>query len=263
MPLPPLKITTAQVTLNVPVDEPTPRDTNAKTQLNQAVADVQTRLEPELVPETPPEVPFLILSGRSSQAQFSQIQADLSMEFFDHYQSSSELCRKLVAEKGATLIRAWARIEAQPVWEGIVIKLRAPMNDPEDTPVHHLFATQLRADFDDCVREAKIQIALGLQDRYYATIAVNPYESRRVQVAGPRSEPIRAWEGEVTERGVEVVVDVNNRYRAVLEKKFMRVTEADLVAMNDLAWQVVDEVATPFAREGELRKLTATHEAAV
>jgi hypothetical protein len=254
MPLPPLKYTTAHVTLNVPVDEPTPRTDEIRAQLAQVLApDTQTQLEPALPDEAPAEVPFLVLSGRSSQVAFSQVQADLELEFYDAYLTSSELCRTLVADKGQLLLKAWTRIDAHPVWDGIVIKLRAPMSDSDDAPVRHLLETQLRAEYNgDALHEAKVQIGLRLHDRYFVTLAINPYEARRVQLAGTRSEPIRPWEGEVADRGLDVTVDINNRYGALLEKKFRRITEEDLVAMNDLAWQLVDDVAIPFARDGAL-----------
>ena len=51
-------------------------------------------------------------------------------------------------------------------------------------------------------------------------------------------------------------------FGALLEKRFTRVTEEDLAAMNDLAWRLVDNVAEPFARNGVL-ELSAIHEAAL
>jgi len=265
MPLPSLKFTTATVALNVPVDEPTARTPEVRDRLAQAFAtDTQARLEPELPDEAPPGVAFMLLSGRSSQMEFSQIQATLELEFYDAYRTKSELCRPLVADKARALLEAWARIEARPVWEGIVIKLRAPMNEPDESPARHLFETHLRADYDgDAIHEAKVEVALRLQDRYFVTLAISPYENRRVQLAGPSpAGTIRPWDGEVVERGVEVTLDINNRYGGILEKKFSRITKEDFVAMNDLAWQLVDDVAIPFAREGTLNLNTA-HETAV
>jgi hypothetical protein len=253
MPLPPLKYTNAHVALTVPVDEPTPRSDAAKQQLAQAlVNDTQGRAEPELGPDLPVEVPFLMLGGRSSQIAFSQIQADLELEFYDAYTGSAELCRGLVAEKGQKLFEVWSRIGARPVWEGIVITMRAPTTNGEDTAVRHVLETHLRGDIDGDVHEAKVQIGLRLHNRYFVTLMANPYEARTVKVTGPRSGPIRPWEGEVTERGFEVTLDVNNRYGAMLEKQHMRVTRDDVLAMNDLAWQLVESIAIPYARDGML-----------
>jgi hypothetical protein len=264
MPMPQLKYTNAHVALNVPVDEPTPREREVKDRLAQVLAgDIQARMEPESVEGAPPDAPFLLLSGRSSQFAFSQIQADVELEFYDAYLDSSELCRDLVEKKAKGLIKAWGRIDARPVWGGIVIKMRASMNDPDDTPARHVVDTQFRADYDgDALHEAKVQLVLRLQDRYFVTLAINPYENRRVQLAAPRSGPIRPWEGDITDRGLEVTVDINNRYGGLVAKKFTRITEEGLAEMNALAWQVVDNVAIPFARDGELN-LSTIHEAAV
>jgi hypothetical protein len=264
MPLPELKYTTATVALNVPVDEPTARTAEVKNMLGQAHApDTQARVEPELPDEAPLGVAFLALQGRASQVEFSQVQATLQLEFYEAYSTNSDLCRPRVAEKGRHLLTSWERVGARPVWEGIVIKLQAPM-EPDESPARHIFETHLRAAYDsDAVHEAKVEVALRLQDRYYVTLGIMPYENRRVQLAGPSpSGTIRPWDGEVVGRGVEVTLDINNRYGGMLEKKFMRITEDDLTAMNDLAWQLVDDVAIPFARGGTLN-VNAVHGAAV
>ncbi len=99
------------------------------------------------------------------------------------------------------------------------------------------------------------ELGLRLRDRYFVTLALGHYEARRVQrQVGPggTSGPIRPWEGEATDEGLELTIDINNRYGALLERRHTRVTLEELRAMNDLAWQLVEHVAVPFARDGAL-----------
>ncbi len=264
MALPPLKYVNAHGVLNVPVDKTTPRSDEVKNVLAQSLQGLfQGRAEQELPPEAPEEVPFLILPGRSSQIFFSQVQADIQLEFHDHYETKGELCKTLVAERMERLLRAWAAVGAEPVWQGLIITLRAPTEEAAD----HIFEALLRPeDGRDSVHEAKVQLVLRLRDRYFVNLSVSQYEhrtiTREVTGAGGQLGPIRPWEGEVTGRGLELTVDINNRYRALVEKRHTIVDAEQIVAMNDLAWQIVEQIARPYAIEGVLN-VAAIEEAAV
>jgi hypothetical protein len=264
MPLPPLKYTAAHGVLNLPVDKPTLRTEDVKSRLGQSLQGLyQGRAEQALPPEAPEEVPFLILPGRSSQIVFSQLQADIELEFHDHYETRGELCKTLVAERMERLLRAWGAVGGEPVWQGLVITLRAST----DLAASHIFETHLRPDENsEGLHDAKVQLGLRLRDRYFVNLTIGQYEHRTItrEVTGPGGPlgPIRPWEGEVTDRGLEVTVDINNRYGALVEKKHTVVDAEQMQAMNDLAWQIVEQVAKPYATDGVLNA-SAIEEAAV
>lgn len=267
MPLPPLKYTTAHTVLNVPVDEPTPRTEDVTQRLVAALhGQFDARAEQALPDEAPAEVPYLILPGRSSQIAFSQIQADIEIEFHDAYTTKAELCRALVAEKMALLLRAWESVGARPVWQGLVVTLRASTMDQPESPVRHMLETHLRPELDcDALHDARLQFGLRLQDRYFVTLAIGHYEARVIQrqvAGGGPVGPIRPWEGDISDEGLELTVDINNRYGALVEKKHTRVTAENLRAMNNLAWRLVEQVAVPLANDGVL-DLSVLHETAV
>lgn len=254
MPLLPLKYATAHGILNLPVDKPTPRNEDVKNKLGQSLQGLyQGRAEQALPPEAPEDVPFLVLPGRSSQIVFSQLQADIELEFHDHYETKGELCKTLVAERMERLLRAWSAIGAEPVWQGLVITLRSPT----DSAASHIFETHLRSgDISEGVQDAKVELRLRLRDRYFVNLTVGHYEHRTItrEVTGPGGPlgPIRPWEGEVTDRGLEVIVDINNRYGALVERKHTVVDAEQIQAMNDLAWAMVEQVAKPYAIDGVL-----------
>jgi hypothetical protein len=264
MPLPPLKYTTAHGVMNLPVDKPTLRTEDVKNQLGQSLQGLyQGRAEQTLPLEAPNDVPFLVLPGRSSQIVFSQLQADIELEFHDHYETRGELCKAIVAERMERLLRAWGAVGAEPVWQGLVITLRAST----DSAASHIFTTHLRPkEYYDGLRDAKIQLGLRLRDRYFVNLTVGQYEHRTItrEVTGPGGPlgPIRPWEGEVTGEGLEVTVDINNRYGALIEKRHTVVDLEQIQAMNDLAWQIVEQVAKPYATDGVLN-VRAIEEAAV
>jgi hypothetical protein len=194
---------------------------------------------------------------------FSQLQADIELQFHDHYETRGELCKTLVAERMERLLRAWGTVGAEPVWQGLVITLRAST----DAAASHIFETQLQVDEDtDGLHDAKVQLGLRLRDKYFVNLTVGGYEhrtiTREVTGAGGPLGPIRPWEGEVTEQGLALTVDINNRYGALVEKRHTVVDAEQIQAMNDLAWQIVEQVAKPYATEGVLNA-AAIEEAAV
>jgi hypothetical protein len=63
---------------------------------------------------------------------------------------------------------------------------------------------------------------------------------------------IRPWEGEVTDAGIELGVEVSNRLQAELLRRHSDVTLDELREMNNVAWDFVNHGATPFVSEGEL-----------
>jgi hypothetical protein len=267
MPLPPLNYTTAHVVLNVPVDEPTVRTEDIKQQLAMALhGQFEARAEQALPDEAPAEIPYMILPGRSSQIAFSQVQAVIEIEFHDAYTTKADLCRALVRDKMELLLRAWDRVGARPVWQGLVLTLRASTIDQPESSVRHMLETHLRPGLDsDALHDAKLHFGLRLQDHYFVTLGIGHYEARRIQrqVAGSGPiGPIRPWEGEVSDEGLELTVDINNRYGALLERRHTRVTAEGLRTMNDVAWELVEKVAVPLAKDGVL-DLRALHEATV
>lgn len=267
MPLPPLTYATAHGVLNVPVDKPTPRTDDVKNELAAALHGLyEARGEQRLPEEAPHEVPFLVLTGRSAQIAFSQTQADIELEFREAYTRKADLCRPLVAEKMERLLHAWEKVGAEPVWEGLVITLRASTMDQPESSVRHMLDTHLREGLDwDGLHDAKLQLGLRLQNKYFVTLSIGHYEARTIQrqvAGGGDLGPIRPWEGEVSEEGLELTVDINNRYGALLEKKHTRVSAEQIRAMNDLAWQLVEQVAVPLTTDGVLN-LAAIQEAPV
>ena len=269
MTIQPLEYATAHAVLNVPVDKPTPRTNEVKDKLARFLQGLYTaRAEQPLPDEAPAEVPFLILPGRSSQIAFSQTQADVEIEFHDHYTTKADLCRTLVGERMGRLLQAWQKVGAEPVWAGLVITLRASTAGQGDSSLRHMLDTHLRAELDggDALHDAKLQLALRLSERYFVNLSVGHYEHRTIQRqvtgGGGTIGPIRPWEGEVTDEGLDLTIDINNRYGALLEKKHTDVTVDQLNAMNDLAWQIVERVAVPLATDGVL-DLNALEQAAV
>lgn len=259
MPFPPLKIEMAHGVLGVPLDEPQPRSREAVEVLSAALradfgASVQTI---PVKDDATSDAPHLVLQSKASHVLFSRVQADFDVRFFGSHRGDPEACRIFVADKMSALLKAWAASGAQPVLAGMIITLHFEYPDDSDArPAQHmleeLFAPGLAS---DAIRDAKMQLGLQVQDHFYLTLGIGTYQAQevsRAMVQGTSNVVIRPWEAEVVEEGIELTVDVNNRLRAKSERKHTRVDEAELLRVNNLAWDAVNRIAVPLASEGVL-----------
>src|SRR5271170_1417227 len=102
------------------------------------------------------------------------------------------------------LFHAWEHVGARPVWEGLIVTLKASTMCQDESHVRHMLNTHLRQGLDsDALHDANLQLGLRLRDRYFATLSVGHYEARLIQrqvtPGMAMVGPIRPWEGEVTD----------------------------------------------------------------
>jgi hypothetical protein len=258
MPLPPLATEVAHGVLSVPLDEQVPRTEEIKQSLMASLAadfDRGPNLPVDLGASD--DMPFVLLQSGSSQAAFTRAQADFEVNFTGDHRTSTDLARKYVARKMLAIFNAWRAAGANPVFAGLVVTLRASTWGQSDiNPVQHVLDKHLRESLsDDALHDTQVQLGLRVAEHYLVTLKVGRYEQRQIVrqvLAGTGSGVIRPWEGETADEGIEVTVDMNNRLRALLERKHTRVDADEVQRLNDFTWDLVDRVATPLARDGKL-----------
>jgi hypothetical protein len=256
--IPPLIIESAHLALTVPVDEPVPHTSNVVQQLSSALkGEFHGVLEPGVPEGAPAEIPYVMFQGANAQFAFSQIQLDYEATFTGTYRKDYGQCKDFVAKKAAALLGAWEKVDAHPVWETLAITLHASTGDLDQlVALQHISETLLHTDTsDDMLAGVGINYSLHVLSKYNATISVSEYERRHVEqhlTPGVAAKPIRPWEAKLTDRGLQVAVEVNNRYGAMLEEKHTRVVGSELRFMNGLTWHIVEHVAVPLVLEGVL-----------
>jgi hypothetical protein len=262
MTIPILDIENAHLELTVPIDEPVAGSSNTVEELSAALkGDFQARLEPGVSEGAPVQIPFVMFQGNNAQFTFSPIQLDYEASFTGGHRKDYSQCKDFMAKKAARLLAAWERVDAHPVWESLAVKLHASTFTLDElASLHHISETLLQHESsDDMLHDVNINFRLRVLGRYNVSIGVGEYERRNAQQQirpGVAPKPIRPWETTLTDRGLEVVVEVNNRYGALVEKKHTRVTESELRFMNGLTWHIVEHVAVPLAQEGVLNTET-------
>lgn len=262
MPLPPLNIKGAHLALTVPVDEPVPGSEHTIGELSAALkGEFQARLQPGVPEGAPLEIPYVMFQGNNAQFVFSQVQLDYEATFTGGHRKDYGQAKDLMAKKAARLLAAWERVDAHPVWENMTVTLQAStMTLDELAPLHHISDALLQHESaDDMLHDVNVTFRLRVLNRYNVSIGVGEYEVRNVeqQVApGGAPRPVRPWDGKLADRGLNLVVAVDNQYRALLEEKHTRVTADELRFMNGLTWHIVEHVAVPLAQEGVLNTET-------
>jgi hypothetical protein len=248
--------------LTVPVDQTVPRTADIVPRLSAALrGEFQNVLEPDMVEGAPLEVPYVAFQGKSAQFTFSPVQLDYEVEFTGSFRTDYVQCKDFIANKAARLLSAWEQVDARPVWEGLVVTLQASTGALDDpVALRHISETLLHIETpDEMLGGVSVNYKLFVLDKYDATIGVGEYERRNVQQQikpGMTPKPIRPWDAKLVDRGLQVVVEVNNRLGAMVEEKHTRVTEAELRFMNGLTWHVVEHVAAPLVMDGVLNTRT-------
>jgi hypothetical protein len=154
------------------------------------------------------------------------------------------------------MLEVWQRVDARPVWATIVITLKASFGLEADKPGAHMRDHYLSDGLtDDTVHDVKMQLGIRVADRYFVNLALGPYESKQVvrnAQGNVISGVIRPWEGELTDAGIDLSIEVNDRLRANVLRRHSRVDADELQEMNNLAWDVTANTATSVVQDGTL-----------
>lgn len=258
MPFSDLDIQAALGVLAVPVDNPAPRDEGADRAMVAAFSSEYTQASGSGAAGDPSgEAAPLVLESRGSQITIASSQAALDVKFYGGHQHDAGVSREYFGERLASLLDAWVAVGARPVWANIVINLKSVFGTaPDEAGAHirdHFLAEGLA---NQAVYDLKAQIGIRVADHFFVNLGVSPYEAKQVKrtaaADAPAATVIRPWEGEVTEAGIELNIEVNNRLRANVLRQHSAVDEEELREMNDLSWDFVTRVANPLVRDGQL-----------
>jgi hypothetical protein len=260
MPLPNPAINASHGTLNVLLDRPLQRTDETNDRIAAALAPSFPSQSPafQLPPGAPDDMPHLLLQSRSSQVALSRVQADFEVRFYDAYRSSFERTRAYVQEKMRAILAAWEAVGAEPVFADIALTLQYSMHEQGEqlSPAKQLLDAHLRHHVSPHhVEDAKILLSLRLRDHYFVNLGIGTYEARtisRPMLAGTQQQIVRPWDGTVTDSGLQLDIAVNNRYYAIQRHEHPRVTNDELDAIVNLAWQIGQEQAAGLMEAGEI-----------
>jgi hypothetical protein len=190
----------------------------------------------------------LVLASSSAQLSIGPGQAEFGVGFSEPLLSNRDQVIDYLRTKLGTVVAALHGLDVNVLTAGVVLLAQYSFGSESSAGVlRQLLETQIRGEVPvDDVADVQVRLALKVSDTYYVSLMVNNYETRNFQrIASPASPviSIRPWEGEVTDLGIQLAIDVNNRLG-------VRQAESDTVLGVGGMGDILDVVAAVAADTG-------------
>lgn len=204
--------------------------------------------------QSAPNVPLVLASG-SAQLSIGPAQAEFGVGFYGEYVTSLEGVIRYLRTKLGSVLSTLNGVDVHVLTAGVILVAQYPFAEGSTEQVlRHLLETQIRTDVPvDDVVDVQVRLGLKVRDTHYVSLGVSNYESRSFRQMATPAMPvisIRPWEGEVTERGVQLVVDVNNRLAARQADADRLLDEGAMGEILDVAAVVAEESGPAFLETG-------------
>jgi hypothetical protein len=218
--------------------------------------------------EAPIQAPHLILGSQSAQLSLSAAQADFGVQFYGAYVDDIEKALEFTEKKLLSVFNALESVGAG-IWSiGLVAKIHFPdeSGNPQAAPMHVL-KTHSKLEVDsESLEDARVTIALRVRDTYFVHLTVSNYEIREFQQPvrpGILDMRLRPWEGTASETGINLDVDINNRFEARTAGGEPKVTADGVRAVVGMLKNIATDAGPKFADTGEiaLESIVASSEA--
>jgi hypothetical protein len=211
---------------------------------------------PHVLNRTPgqadPRTPHLVVASSSSQLAASKIQADFQVRFYDALANDVPRGIAYVHDKLDVAVQAFIECEVPLVALGVIVTLHFATNDAPN-PVAHLRDVHLQTDVDvQDLQDVVVRFAVRLRNTYFLNFTMSNYESRSLQRPVTAGVPlaVRPWEGELTETGLELTIDMNNVLEAREQGTDPRVTSVALNAVTSTLEYVATEAGIALLDTG-------------
>jgi len=206
--------------------------------------------------EVPPQTPHLTLASSSSQLAISAAQADFEVRFYGDYRTEVDRGLEYVEKKLSAILAGYTALGIAPAGIGLIGTLQFTTAGEPESPAEHVLRTHVRPELDaSTVQDALVRIALRVRDTYFVNLTVGNYESRvfeRPMMPGLGPIRVRPWEGDVTDVGLELSIDINNTLEGRIKRTDPVVTEDGVRAVLGLLREVVLNQGPAFVETGEV-----------
>lgn len=206
-------------------------------------------------PDAPPPAPHLTLASSSSQLTLSAVQAEFQVRFYGDYLMDVGRALAYVERKLSVVFAGFETLDAPITTIGLIGTLNFSFLEREERAVDHIAHTHLRTALDTPeLEDAVARVGVKLRDTYFLNLTVSNYESRSLErpILPNQMVRINSWEGRVEDRGIELILDVNNKLEARTQQRDPVVTVDGLRAVTNLLRDVATESGPRFADTGEL-----------
>ena len=214
----------------------------------------------QLVPaEAPLQLPHLVLQSTASRVAISAVGAEFETRFYGDFVRDYPQCRSYVRDKLVALLSAFRVTFAVDVsFLGIVLTETFSYTASERPPIH-LLRHHLRDGLapEATVQDVLLRVIVREADKYFISVSLSNYETKILErpVFAGQAVQVKPWEGEVSDRGITVEVDVNNRLDAMMTRNDPTVDVEELdriltVVSDTVTWSpnYIDGAPIPTSR---------------
>jgi hypothetical protein len=198
-----------------------PRRHDIRRKANDFEDFLQTHLEghyrqPMLIPvpdEMDPEVPRLVFGSRHgfSQIVVSQIGLSLHVTYSPDWQLDVSKGQQYLLERTPVLFDLLSILDdVKPFFSGLTTRVRLPANADDTAILQHLHRFVSEPVLTTDVHDVTVKVTTVHHDRFYSNMTVQNY--RRWEIEKAASGLQRLSRQQVSERGIEITGDFNDRY---------------------------------------------------
>ena len=207
----------------------------------------------------PPNVARVHLASTSSQLTVSAMQAEFAVQFYGTLLDDTDGALAYIERKMRAvlegMVEAAGADDLQPTTIGLIANVHLSRNDEAiGSETAELVGRLLAVDAAGEIEDAFVRVGLRVGGTHFVSLVASNYQQRGIQRMILPGLPVTLdpWDGEVTDHGIELVVDVNNRLGAITAGAWAPVGQADLDEAIRLLRVGVLTVGQRFALEGVL-----------
>jgi hypothetical protein len=215
-------------------------------------------------PDASPDIPRWLYSYHGSKLQVAKTKLVFSIEYKGNAQRNYSICDSLLRKRTHALFDVLVpSILDAFVFVGVVTNInysylgtehRSPSKDLMD---HFL---KVRPGEGIVVDDTEFRIGYRHESMYFVNLSCSNFEAReaRIQIPTKPTEgervyvPIREHEGDVTDYGIAVIMDVNTKLYQRLHKSFPKIQKSEFDRVLDLVRDVIEQKLDSFLTEATL-----------
>jgi hypothetical protein len=256
MALPPPKFILARGVFELPV--PAARTPDQDDRFIQAVREEFPNIAArQMLPMgLPSSLPYLALQSTASRLAISAVSSELETRFYGEYEEDAERCIEYLRRKLNATLRGWAAVGVTPSFVGLVMTMHFSFTEDDPSPAQFILEHHFRQEVHaDALQDATAKVAVRADDTHFVTLTISNYEMRTHQrpvFSGQQLLQVRPWEGTVDDRGIELVIDVNNKLALINREGDIAVDDAALQGTFDLMIRAIATVPDDFVDAASL-----------
>lgn len=206
--------------------------------------------------EAPLQAPHLILASQSAKLSLSALSAEVEIQFYGELVTNVDKALEYASRKLNAVYDALNAVGMRIEIFGGVARIHYPRPDGDDlTAPHRVLQTLTGMEIEsNDLEDAGVKVALKVAETYFVHLAIENYETRKIEqaVRPGINMPVQQWRGITEETGIELAIDVNNKWERRRRQEETDVSAAGLAATMALIRHLAAEAGPHLVETGKV-----------